>query len=448
MFPLCSYNEVPMLNFLRNLLPNQHPLRLLYHKLMAMAAAFRYRFPAEKMTIIAVTGTNGKTTTGNIIHRIFMEAGKKTGLLTTVNFKIGDREEANLNKQTTVSPFLLQKKLSQMLNAGCEVVIVEATSIAMVQSRLWGVTVDTAVFTNFTQDHLSYHGSMESYREAKGRLFARLNTSKRKPGVQKISVINADDPEHEYFEQFPVDQMFQYGIQRGAYAARNIVGQPNGTNFLIRIPNGEQQVRFKIPGQFNVYNALAAATVGVAHHINLTTIGAALEKMQPVPGRVESIDEGQPYNVIVDYAHSEDSLQQLLAMLKELTVGRLITVFGATGGGRDQAKRPKMGAIAHQYSDYIVLTDDDPYEEDSNEIARMVREGIPREEGDGFWQVIDRKEAIRLAFSQAREGDTVVICGKGAEEFQVVGRERIPHDDRQVAREMLARTIDIEVPLA
>lgn len=437
-----------MFNFLRQILPDQHPLRLMYHKLKAMAAAFRYGFPAEKMIIIGVTGTNGKTTTSNIIHQIFMEAGKKTGLLTTVNFKIGNVEEANLNKQTTVSPFLLQRKLKEMLNAGCEVVIVEATSIAMIQSRLWGVNIDTGVFTNFTQDHLSYHGSMESYREAKGKMFSNLNTSKRKPGIKKISVINADDPEHEYFEQFPVDQMFQYGVQRGTYAARNIVGEPNGTKFTIRIPNGEQEVHFKIPGLFNVYNAMAAATVGVAHHINLTTIGAALEKMNPVPGRVESITEGQNFNVIVDYAHSEDALQKLLSMLKELTTGRLITVFGATGGGRDQDKRPKMGAVAHQYSDLIILTDDDPYEEDSNEIAQMVRGGIPREEGDGFWQVIDRREAIRLALSQAREGDTVVLCGKGAEEFQVVGKERVTHDDRNVAREMLARTIDIEVPIA
>jgi len=437
-----------MIDALRHILPDQHPIRLFYHKVKAVAAAFRYGFPAERMTVVAVTGTNGKTTTANILHRIFMESGKKTGLLTTVNFKIGDLEEPNLNKQTTVSPFLLQRKLKEMLEAGCEVVIVEATSIAMIQSRLWGVNVDTAVFTNFTQDHLSYHGSMESYREAKGMLFDQLNTSKRKPGVQKVSVINGDDPEHDYFAQFPVDQMFQYGIQKGTYVARNIVTTPNGTDFLIRIPNGEQQVHLQIPGQFNVYNAMAAVTVGVAHHINLQTIGKALEKIASVPGRMEPIDEGQDFSIIVDYAHSEDALLKLLSMLKELTPGRLITVFGATGGGRDQDKRPKMGAIAHQYSDLIILTDDDPYEEDSDTIAQMVRGGIPREEGDGFWQVLDRREAIRLALSLAKPGDTVAICGKGAEEFQVVGKERVTHDDRNVAREMLARTIDIEVPMA
>mgnify|MGYP000754527633 CR=1 FL=1 len=437
-----------MIDALRKVIPDQHPIRLFYHRVRAMAAAVRYGFPAEKMVIVAVTGTNGKTTTSNMIHRVFMEAGKKCGLLTTVNFKIGDSEEANLNKQTTVSPFLLQKKLKQMQEAGCEVVVVEATSIAMIQSRLWGVNVDTAVFTNFTQDHLSYHGSMEAYREAKGRLFKALNTSKRKPGIQKMSIINADDPEAEFFAGFPVDQLFEYGIQRGAYAARNIVSTANGTDFMIRIPNGEAQVHLQIPGQFNVYNAMAAATVGVAHRINVQTIGRALEKLESVPGRMEPIDEGQNFSLLVDYAHSEDALQKLLSMLKALTPGRLITVFGATGGGRDQSKRPKMGAIVHQYADFIVLTDDDPYEEDSNEIAKMVKAGIPREEGDSFWQVLDRREAIRLALSLAREGDTVVICGKGAEEFQVVGKERVPHDDRKVAREMLARTLDIEVPLA
>lgn len=437
-----------MLNFLRKLLPDQHPIRLFYHRVMAVMAAMLYRFPANNMEIVAVTGTNGKTTTSNMIHRIFMEAGQKCGLLTTVNFKIGDFEEPNLNKQTTVSPFLLQKKLRQMLEAGCEVVVVEATSIAMVQSRLWGVNVDTAVFTNLTEDHLEYHGSMEAYKESKGRLFAELNTSKRKPGVQKISVVNMDDPQGEYYAQFAVDQLFEYGIQKGAYVGRNIETTPNGTDFLIRIPNGEAQVHLRIPGQFNVYNAMAAATVGVAHHINIQTIGKALEKLESIPGRMEPIDEGQPFSLIVDYAHSEDALQKLLSMLKELTPGRLITVFGATGGGRDKAKRPKMGAIVHQYADLIVLTDDDPYEEDNKSIAHMVRQGIPREEGDQFWQILDRREAIRLALSVARPHDTVVICGKGAEEFQVVGRERVPHDDRQVAREMLARTIDIEVPMA
>jgi len=437
-----------MKDFLRNLIPDRSPVRLFYHRVMAVAAAIYYRFPANQMTVIGVTGTNGKTTTCNLLHAIFMEAGQKTGMLTTVNFKVGEDSEVNLNKQTTLGPFLLQKKLRQMQEANCKIAIVEVTSHAMLQSRLWGVNVDTAVFTNLSQDHFEYHGGAEAYREAKGLLFEHLNTSRRKPGVAKISVINQDDIEADYFNRFPVDQRFEYGIQKGTYVARNLDAKPDGTQFTIRIPNGEVAVTFRIPGKMNVYNAIAAATVAVAHHINLNTIKQALERMKPVPGRVESIDEGQPYTVIVDYAHSEDSLEQLLSMLKELTERKLIVVFGATGGGRDKEKRPKMGAVVHKYADTIVVADDDPYEEDRNLIASMIRTGIPREEGDGIWQVMDRKEAIRLALSLAKPGDTVAIAGKGGEEVQVIGKEKIPYDDRQVVREVLARAVDIEVPRA
>ncbi|MBT5516691.1 UDP-N-acetylmuramoyl-L-alanyl-D-glutamate--2,6-diaminopimelate ligase [Candidatus Peregrinibacteria bacterium] len=437
-----------MKDFLRKLMPDQHPMRLAYHKMMAVAAAWFYGFPAKKMLVVAVTGTNGKTTTANMLHTIFMEAGKKAGMLTTVNFKVGSREESNKNKQTTMPPFTLQRKLKQMLNENCEVAIVEATSHAMIQNRLWGIPVDSAVFTNLTQDHLSYHGDMDSYMQAKGKLFEQLNGSYRKTGVPKISVINQDDPSHEYFDKFPADQPFPYGIQRGIYSARNLELRPDGTDFDLKIPNGEERVNLKIPGKMNVYNALAASTVAVANRVNLKVIKQALEKMQPVSGRVDTIDEGQPFTVVVDYAHSEDSLDKLLSMFRELTKGNLIVAFGATGGGRDQTKRPKMGAIAHKYADKIILTNDDVYEEDPNEIAAMVKEGIPREEGDGFWQVLDRKEAIRLALSMAKEGDSVVIAGKGGEEVIVIGKELIPYDDRQVVREVLSRPVDIHVPSA
>jgi len=221
----------------------------------------------------------------------------------------------------------------------------------------------------------------------------------------------------------------------------------NGTRFLLRIPNGEMPVDLHIPGRMNVYNALAAATVATAHHINLATIKTALEKMQPVQGRIEVIDEGQPFTVVVDYAHTEDSLDQILAMFKEVTAGKLIVVFGATGD-RDTTKRPKMGAVAHKYADMVILTDDDPYTEDHVKIAEMVRAGIPREEGRGFWQVLDRREAIRLGLFLAKAGDTVIVAGKGAEVFQVVGKAKIPHDDRKVVRDLLSRVSSIEVPLA
>lgn len=412
---------------------------------MAVTAAFYYGFPARKMVVIGVTGTKGKTTTSNMIHRIFMEAGRKAGLLTTVNFKIGDQEEVNLAKQSTLSPFQLQAKIKEMAEARCEVLVLEVTSHALIQSRIWGINVDTAVLTNFAQDHLNYHGTMDEYMKAKGRLFAQLNVSDRKPDVSKVSVINVDDAAHDYFQDFPVDQQFLYGILKGTYVARNLEAHANGTRFLLRIPNGEVSVDLKIPGRMNVYNALAAATVATAHRINLLTIKAALEKMLPVQGRLELIQEGQPFTVVVDYAHTEDSLDQMLSMFRELTQGKLILVFGACGE-RDTSARPKMGAVIHKYVDTFILTDDDPYNEDHLQIAEMLKAGVPREEGKGFWQVLDRVEAIRLALQLARPGDTVVVAGKGAEEFQVVGKQKIPHDDRKVVRDILSRATHIEVP--
>jgi UDP-N-acetylmuramoyl-L-alanyl-D-glutamate--2,6-diaminopimelate ligase len=434
-----------LFNFLRKAIPDQHPIRLFYHKLKAMAAAVIYRFPANEMTVIAVTGTNGKTTTANILHQVFSDAGHKVGMLSSLNWKIGDQEEANASGQSTMSPFLFQKKLRDMVKANCDVAVVEVTSHGLVQSRIWGVNVDTAVLTNFAQDHLDYHGTIEEYKKAKGLLFDSLNVSRRKPGVPKVSVINQDDAAAEYFGSFPVDHRFDYGIQRGAYAARNLVAKPDGTKFLLRIPNGEVEVDFKVPGRVNVYNALSAATVGVAHHINLQTIKAALEKMRPVPGRNEIIDEGQGFTVVVDYAFTENALEQLLGMYKELTQGKVITVFGATGD-RDKNKRPKMGAVLHKLSDEIIVTNDDVYSEDPLEIARMLREGIPREEGDRLWQVLDRREAIRLALEMAEDGDTVLVAGRGADEFQPIGKVKLPFDDRQVVRELLAREVDVNIP--
>ncbi len=429
---------------MQTLLPPQSPLRLFYHKCMAVLAALLYRFPAKGMVVIGVTGTKGKTTTCNMIHQIFTQAGQRAGLLTTVNFKIGEREESNLFKQSTLSPFQLQRKIRDMAAARCEVLVLEVTSHALIQQRVWGINFDTAVFTNLAQDHLDYHETMDEYMKAKGKLFAMLNVSSRKPGVAKVSVINKDDAASDYFGKFPSDQQFEYGILKGTYVGRNLEARPNGTLFTFRIPNGEAQIDLKIPGRMNVYNALAAATVATAHRINLATIKTALESMVPVQGRIEVIQEGQPFTVVVDYAHTEDSLDQVLSMFRELTQGKLIVVFGATGD-RDKTKRPKMGAVAHKYADTIVLTDDDPYTEDHLEIARMVREGIPREESHGFWQVLDRREAIHLALSLAKAGDTVVVAGKGAEEFQVVGKQHIPHDDRRVVREYLSRPMDVEI---
>ncbi|MFH1298998.1 MAG: UDP-N-acetylmuramoyl-L-alanyl-D-glutamate--2,6-diaminopimelate ligase, partial [Patescibacteria group bacterium] len=434
-----------MLNFLRKQISDQNPLRLLYHKLIAVVAAFYYRFPSNRLKVIAVTGTNGKTTTCSLIAQLLQYAGHKVGLMSTVYFQIGDKKFTNLTKQTTQGRFFLQKMLRQMVDAGCEYAVVESSSHAMVQSRLWGVNVDTAVFTNLTHDHIDYHGSFTAYKEAKGELFNKLNRSSRKAGVPKLTIVNQDDPESEYFLSFPADQKYTFGLQGGIYRASHVRALPGMTRFDYSIPNGQAEISMPLPGVVNVYNAAAAATVAVSEKISIDTIKAAFERIQAVPGRMEMIDCGQLYNVVVDYAHAPDALESLIKMFRPLTEGKLWLVFGATGGGRDTTKRPIMGRIADKGVDNIILTDDDPYQEDNIAIIEQVAKGIDRGEGDRFWKVPSRREAIRLALSGAREGDTVLLAGKGAEEFQVTKDGRVPHDDRQVAREILSREIDVEI---
>jgi UDP-N-acetylmuramoyl-L-alanyl-D-glutamate--2,6-diaminopimelate ligase len=367
-------------------------------------------------------------------------------MVTTADFRIDELVWMNEYKMTSLSPFVLQKMLREMVNRGCQYAMVEVTSHAMDQSRLWGVDVDVAVFTNITHDHLDYHQTAEQYLEAKGKLFSLLALTRRKPNVPKMAVINGDDPEVKYFEQFVADRTYVYGLKKGSYQGLIQQATPQGTHFIFKIPNQEVEIALPLPGPFNVENALAAATVAVALQINLSVIEKALERAEPVPGRLERIDEGQGYHVIVDYAHAADSLEKLLAMFRKLIVppGRLILVFGATGD-RDRTKRPIMGTIAHQYADVIVLTDDDPYTEDPLHIMEEVAVGIPRQEGDRFWKISDRRRAIHLALVMAKKDDTVIIAGKGCELFQVVGTEKIPSDDREIVRHFLSRDIEIEI---
>src|SRR3989339_196458 len=278
-----------MLNFLRNKISDTHPVRLLYHKLVAMLAAFYYRFPGNYLKVIAVTGTNGKTTTCSLIAQILESAGHKVGIMSTVFFQVGDQKWTNLTKQTTQGRFSLQKTLRQMVDSGCEYAVLEVSSHAMTQARLWGVNVDTAVFTNLTSDHIEYHGSFEAYREAKGMLFDKLNRSARKAGVQKSFVINKDDPEADFFEDFRADQKYTFGIQKGIYVARDLKYIPGGTQFKYVIPNGEAVITLPLPGRVNVYNAVAAATVAVSEHLSLEAIKRGLEQAKSVPGRMEIV---------------------------------------------------------------------------------------------------------------------------------------------------------------
>lgn len=434
-----------IVNYLRKKMSSNNPLRLMYHQVMAVLAALYYRFPSRSLNVIGVTGTKGKTTTTNLIAAILTEAGHKVGMTSTILFQVGDNKWSNLTKQTTLGPFFLQKLLRRMVDEGCSHAVLEVSSHAIHQNRIWGITFDTAVLTNIGEDHLEYHGGFDNYLHTKGLLFANLNRSQHKPRIPKVAVLNKDDSHFVYFDQFLVDREYTYGMGGGTCYGSDISLTPRGCNFTLHVPNNQIEIDLKLPGEFNVYNALAAATVALANNINLAVIKSALEKATSIPGRFETIDCGQKYTIVVDYAHTHDSLEKVLSLYKRLTKGKLYVVFGATGGGRDKAKRPKMGKVADKNADYVIVTTDDPYEENEWQIIEDITAGIKRKEGEKFWRVPHRLEAIKLALTMAVESDTVVVAGKGAEGVQMLAGGSVPWDDRQVVRELLAREMRVEI---
>ena len=236
-----------------------------------------------------------------------------------------------------------------------------------------------------------------------------------------------------------------YGLKAATVYAEKVESKPEGSDFVLHVPNNAIEISLKMPGEFNVYNALAASAVAISLQIPVVQIQKGLSKTNNIAGRFESVDAGQPFSVIVDYAHAPEALESLLSLYRKLTKGRLFLVFGATGGGRDKSKRPKMGAIANEYADYIIVTDDDPYEEDEWEIIEQVSKGISRQIGKNFWQIPDRKEAIRLALMKAKENDTVIVAGKGCEEVIMLRGKRVPWNDKKVIEEILLQKLEIEL---
>lgn len=408
-------------------------------------AALYYFYPANKLIVIAVTGTKGKTTTCNLIGAILMEAGHKVGMATTVNIRVGEELWANRSKMTTLGRFALQKLLRRMVNSGCGYAILEVSSIALVQHRMDGINVDVAVITNLQEDHLEYHGSLNNYREAKGRLFRRLNIEKRKVGVPKIAVLNRDDKDFAYFDSFLADRKITYGLSKAEVKVSGIELHAHGSLFKMHLPNQEAGIYLPFPGIFNINNAMAAAGAAVGLGVDLRTIKRGFENSPPVPGRTESIHSGQNYSIIVDYAHTKESLENICLLFKPLTKRHLILVFGCTGGGRDKMKRPQMGKVADQYADEIVLTDDDTYSENRYEIIEQIAAGIKRAEGNKFWKIANRREALRFALTIAKRGDTVIVAGKGGEEVMAVGDKLIPWSDKRIIQELLSRTVMVEI---
>lgn len=417
-------------------------VRPAYHTTLAVLAALVYRFPGRKLVVVGVTGTNGKSTTGNFIASILTANGHSVGLTTTVNFQVGRETWLNQTKMTSLGRFAQQRLLRQMVKAGCTHAVVEVSSHALYWKRVWGIPFDVAVLTNLSRDHLDLHGSMKAYRETKGKLFAGLMRSKRKLGVKKSSAVNLDDKEAKYFLSFPADQRFGF-TEHNAKVDANVTrlraskvrSSAKETAFVLSVGGEPAPAKLHLPGAFNVQNALAASAAGYALGVELPEIVTGLDQVKEVPGRMEQVDAGQPFSVVVDYAHTPDAFANVLAALKPITKGKLIAVFGATGD-RDRGKRPELGAIAAQYADRLILTEEDPGSENPADIVDEITPGITKAKRKVPYEIeLDRRKAISKALAKATSKDTVVLLAKGHETVMTYADGKRPWDDRKVAAE-------------
>lgn len=404
---------------------------------LAVIARNFYGDPSASMLCVGVTGTKGKTTTTYLIKGVLDASGRSCGIIGTVGHVIGD--EVVHAKHTTPESLDVQRMLRQMHDRGQRAAAMEVSSHAVVLDRVLGVDFDMGVFTNIGHDHLDFHGTFENYLGAKTAFFESLGDGVSRKGQVRTALVNLDDPHAGHIISRTRADVLTYGVMASAdIKAEDVRLLPRGARFTARTPKGKTQVCLNLAGMFNVHNALAAIGCGLAAGVGLDEIKAGVESVQGVPGRFETIDEGQPFAVIVDFAHTPDSLQNILKAASGLASGRVIAVFGC-GGDRDRTKRPIMGEIAANLADLVVVTSDNPRSEDPDAICREIEEGIlrARRPGEGYEVIVSRAEAIARAISEAREGDVVVIAGKGHETYQVFRDHTIHFDDREVARNLL-----------
>jgi UDP-N-acetylmuramoyl-L-alanyl-D-glutamate--2,6-diaminopimelate ligase len=406
------------------------------HLAAAIVADVFYRHPSTKLSVIGVTGTNGKTTVTHLIERILRDAGHKTGLIGTLGSRIDGRTREGVN--TTPEAVQLQSLLAEMVDAGCDYAVMEVSSHALEERRVAGTRYHVAVFTNLTQDHLDYHKTMDNYRAAKGKLFSRLgNSYGDTPHQSAYAVLNADDPASTYMREQTVVETVTYGIEQAAdVRAEDVHIAPDGARFRVRSFAGDADVHLRLTGRFNVYNALAAFSVGLIEGISPAAIAASLGAVPGIPGRLEAVEAGQPFTVLVDYSHTPDSVQNALLTVREFAKGRVICVVGC-GGDRDKTKRPLMAETACRYADWTILTSDNPRTEDPEAILDDMEAGV-RDFSDRYERITDRQEAIERAIQLAAPDDVVLIAGKGHETYQIIGHTKHPFDDRAVARAAIA----------
>jgi UDP-N-acetylmuramoyl-L-alanyl-D-glutamate--2,6-diaminopimelate ligase len=401
---------------------------------LALLSTRFYDFPSRKLKLIGVTGTNGKTTTTHLLAAVYRAAGEKVGLIGTIANRIGD--SILPVEHTTPESLELQQLLAEMASLAVETVVMEVSSHALALKRVAGCRFNTGVFTNVSQDHLDFHQNMDDYLRTKAILFEMLGQEDEENAG--FAVVNGDDPGADRIIAASRGKIITYGLnEKAKVKAASVEVSARGVSFHVRTPWGESRVMLKLTGLFNVYNALAALAAGGVDGLPLGSMVDALEAVPGVRGRFESIDRGQDFTVIVDYAHTPDGLENVLKTAGQLTAGKLITVFGC-GGDRDRSKRPLMGEIAARYSDIPVVTSDNPRTEDPLKIIAGIEEGLRRVREPATYMVIpDRRQAIARALRLADPGDVVVIAGKGHENYQLTGTQKFPFDDREEAIKVL-----------
>lgn len=424
-----------------------------YHYALALVASVVYRHPSNEMVVIGVTGTNGKSTTVEFIGRILEHAGARVGWTSTASFKIGETEWPNDKKMTMLGRFATQKMLRQMVKSGCTYAIVETSSQGISQSRHIGINYDVAVLTNLTPEHIEAHGGFENYKNAKKQLFVKTKYSRRKKiqefFFEKTAVVNLIDPSSQEFLSIGLDRSFGFALDQKYVAtqdrpmtvipviAEQVDYAPDTTVFHL----GGLKWKLNLVGRFYLEDVLAAVSVCRALGLDWPILQDASERLLPVPGRLERIDEGQSFSVIVDYAYEPAALNAIYETIKLFAHKRIIHIVGSAGGGRDVARREILGSLSAQHDDIVIVTNEDPYDEDPIEIINQVADAA-RDSGkiDGIdlFRILDRQEAINYAISLAKPGDLVLITGKGCEPVMAVANgQKIPWDDRIAARTAL-----------
>ena len=409
------------------------------HLAEAVLANIIYGFPARNLKVIGVTGTDGKTTTSTLITAMLRDAGYKVGMMTTISLDLGNGPIPNPTRLTTVTSFSLQRGLRQLAKAKVDWVVLETTSHALAQHRVWGVPYSVVALTNITHEHLDYHGTFERYRDAKKQLFELCNANQK--GL-RIGVANADDPSGELFAE-AIKNPVRYGVKGGDLRAVKSTTTTKGSHMSVRSPKGDLNIKVNLPGSFNVYNALAAVGVGQAVGLSNDQIEKGIASLDNVEGRMTTIDEGQDFSVIVDYAHTPVSFEKIFNEIRPVTKGRLVVVFGSAGR-RDEAKRPLQGEVAGRLCDVVVITEEDDRDQDGEQILNQIAEGAERAgktRNKDLFLVHDRKRAISKAIEMAKPGDTVLLLGKGHEKSILTNFGKKDWDEMGVARKaLLART--------